>query len=125
MPGDLATIEEDGRIAVFGRGAMCINSGGEKIFPEEVEAALKAHPGVVDAVVVGVPDAKWGQRVAAIIQPRTGAKVSLEAIDAHCRTRIAGYKVPRQVSLVEQLVRQPSGKPDYRWAADVARAERS
>jgi 3-oxocholest-4-en-26-oate---CoA ligase len=121
IPGDLATIEEDGRIAVFGRGAMCINSGGEKIFPEEVEAALKAHPGVVDAVVVGIPDPKWGQRVAAVIQPRAGVEVSLEAIDAHCRARIAGYKVPRQVAVVEHLVRQPSGKPDYRWAADVAR----
>jgi acyl-CoA synthetase (AMP-forming)/AMP-acid ligase II len=125
IPGDLATVDEDGRITVFGRGAVCINSGGEKIFPEEVEAALKAHPGVLDAVVVGVPDPKWGQRVAAIIQPRAGVKVSLESIEAHCRTRIAGYKVPRQVSVVEHLVRQPSGKPDYRWAADIARAARA
>jgi acyl-CoA synthetase (AMP-forming)/AMP-acid ligase II len=125
IPGDLATIEEDGRITVFGRGAVCINSGGEKIFPEEVEAALKAHPGVLDAVVVGVPDEKWGSRVAAVVQPRPGADITLAALEAHCRTRIAGYKVPRQLSLVEVLVRHPSGKPDYRWAAETARGGRS
>jgi acyl-CoA synthetase (AMP-forming)/AMP-acid ligase II len=125
IPGDLATVEEDGRITVFGRGAVCINSGGEKVFPEEVEAALKAHPGVADAVVVGVPDDKWGQRVAAVVQPRAGADVTLAALDAHCRTRIAGYKVPRQLALVQHLVRHPSGKPDYRWAAEVARTGRT
>jgi acyl-CoA synthetase (AMP-forming)/AMP-acid ligase II len=100
---------------------VCINTGGEKVFPEEVEAALKAHPGVIDAVVVGVPDEKWGQRVAAVVQPRAGADVTLAALEAHCRTRIAGYKVPRQLALVEQMVRHPSGKPDYRWAAETAR----
>jgi acyl-coenzyme A synthetase/AMP-(fatty) acid ligase len=121
IPGDLATLEEDGRITVFGRGAVCINTGGEKVFPEEVEAALKAHPGVVDAVVVGVPDEKWGSRVAAVVQARPGADVTLASLDAHCRTRIAGYKVPRQLALVEHLVRNPSGKPDYRWAAEAAR----
>jgi acyl-CoA synthetase (AMP-forming)/AMP-acid ligase II len=124
MPGDLATVAEDGRITVFGRGAMCINSGGEKIFPEEVESALKAHPEVVDAVVVGIPDERFGQRVAAVVQPRPGADLTLAAIDAHCRTRVAGYKVPRQLALVDHLVRQPSGKPDYRWAAEVAKAGR-
>jgi 3-oxocholest-4-en-26-oate---CoA ligase len=121
VPGDLATIEEDGRITVFGRGAVCINSGGEKVFPEEVEAALKAHAGVLDAVVVGVPDEKWGQRVAAIVQPRVGADITLAGLEAHCRTRIAGYKIPRQLSLVVEMVRHPSGKPDYRWAATRAR----
>jgi 3-oxocholest-4-en-26-oate---CoA ligase len=124
VPGDLATIEEDGRITVFGRGAVCINTGGEKVFPEEVEAALKAHPGVLDAVVVGVPDEKWGQRVAAIIQARPGADVTLASVEAHCRSFVAGYKIPRQVALVEQVVRHPSGKPDYRWAAEAARAGR-
>jgi acyl-CoA synthetase (AMP-forming)/AMP-acid ligase II len=122
IPGDLATIQEDGRITVFGRGAVCINTGGEKVFPEEVEAALKAHPGVVDAVVVGVPDEKWGQRVAAVVQPRPGADLTLGSLEAHCRTRVAGYKIPRQLALVDQMVRHPSGKPDYRWAAETARA---
>jgi acyl-CoA synthetase (AMP-forming)/AMP-acid ligase II len=125
IPGDMATIEEDGRITVFGRGAVCINTGGEKVFPEEVEAALKAHPGVADAVVVGVPDEKWGSRVAAVVQARPGADVTLASLDAHCRSRIAGYKVPRQLALVAELVRHPSGKPDYRWAAEAARAGRT
>lgn len=122
IPGDLATIQEDGRITVFGRGAVCINTGGEKVFPEEVEAALKAHPAVADAVVVGVPDEKWGQRVAAVVQPRPGADLTLASLEAHCRTRVAGYKIPRQLALVTEMVRHPSGKPDYRWAAETARA---
>jgi acyl-CoA synthetase (AMP-forming)/AMP-acid ligase II len=121
VPGDFATVEEDGQITVFGRGAMCINSGGEKIFPEEVESALKAHPGVLDAVVVGVPDERWGQRVAAVVEPRPGAaELTLAALDTHCRTMIAGYKVPRQLRVIERIVRHPSGKPDYRWAKGIA-----
>ena len=121
VPGDLATIEADGKITVFGRGAVCINSGGEKIFPEEVEAALKAHPSVMDAVVVGVPDERWGQRVAALVQTRPGMVVTLNLLDAHCRTKIAGYKVPRQLRVVDEIQRHPSGKPDYRWASTTAR----
>ncbi len=120
VPGDLATIEDDGRITIFGRGAMCINTGGEKVFPEEVESALKAHPDVLDAVVVGVPDARWGHAVAAVVQPRPGCQITLAAIDAHCRTRVAGYKVPRQLHVVTEVQRHPSGKPDYRWASAVA-----
>jgi len=120
MPGDLATVESDGCIRVFGRGAVCINSGGEKIFPEEVEAALKAHPDVLDAVVVGIPDERWGQRVAALVQARPGATPTVEDLDRHCRTKVAGYKVPRFVRFVDQVMRQPSGKPDYRWAASYA-----
>ncbi len=123
IPGDLATLEEDGRITVLGRGAVCINSGGEKIFPEEVESALKAHPSVQDAVVVGVPDERWGQRVAAIVEPREGAGVTLEELETFCRTLVAGYKVPRQLHVVSRIVRHPSGKPDYRWAAATARGE--
>ncbi len=120
MPGDLATVEADGSIRVFGRGSVCINSGGEKIFPEEVEAALKAHPEVLDAVVVGIPDPRWGQRVAALVQARPGVKPRAEALVEHCRKAVAGYKVPRDLHLVEQVERQPSGKPDYRWAKDYA-----
>ena len=123
IPGDLATIEADGRVTVFGRGSVCINTGGEKVFPEEVEAAIKAHPDVIDAVVVGVPDDRWGQRVAAVVQVRAGGEITLAAIDAHCRTKVAGYKVPRQLRVVDQIVRHPSGKPDYRWAATIARGE--
>jgi len=120
VPGDFATVEEDGSITLLGRGSVSINSGGEKIYPEEVEAAVKSHPGVYDCTVVGVPDDRWGQRVAAVVQARDGADVDLDSLQEHCRTRIAGYKVPREVHLVDQIVRSPSGKPDYRWAKDVA-----
>jgi acyl-CoA synthetase (AMP-forming)/AMP-acid ligase II len=120
IPGDLATVEADGSITLLGRGAQSINSGGEKIFPEEVESAVKSHPGVYDAVVVGVPDERWGQRVAAIVQPRPGTTPDLESVQAHCRARIAGYKVPRELHVVERMQRSPSGKADYPWAAKVA-----
>ena len=119
MPGDFATIEEGGAITLLGRGSVSINSGGEKIFPEEVESAVRSHPDVFDAIVVGAPDERWGQRVAAIIQPRADRHPTLEDIQAHCRDAIAGYKVPRQLHVVETIERSPSGKPDYRWAAEV------
>jgi len=122
LPGDLGTVDPDGTIRVFGRGSACINSGGEKIFPEEVEAALKAHPDVFDAVVVGVPDERWGSRVAAVVQPRPGRRPDPEALAAHCRERIAGYKVPRELHLVDEMRRSPSGKADYPWARELAAA---
>jgi len=120
LPGDLATVEADGRITVYGRGSNCINTGGEKVFPEEVEEALKAHPDVFDALVVGIADDKWMQRVAAVVQPRPGAAPTLAELQAHCRERIAGYKVPRQLALVAEVARYPSGKPDYAWARQIA-----
>ena len=117
IPGDFATVEEDGTITLLGRGSVCINSGGEKIFPEEVEATLKAHPAVFDATVVGAPDPRWGQKVAAVVQFRPGATATLEELQEHCRRHIAGYKVPRQLTVVAEVQRSPSGKPDYAWAA--------
>ncbi len=123
LAGDMAILEGDGTITLLGRGSQCINSGGEKIFPEEVESALKAHPAVFDAIVVGVPDERWGQRVAAVVQARDGEAVTLEALDAHCRGYVAGYKVPKELHLVPEVVRSPSGKPDYPWAGKVARGE--
>jgi 3-oxocholest-4-en-26-oate---CoA ligase len=120
MPGDFATVEDDGSITLLGRGSVCINSGGEKVYPEEVEQALKAHPDVFDAVVVGVPDERWGQRVAAVVQAREGHEPDLGALDQHCRAHIAGYKVPRELHLVNEIVRSPSGKPDYPWAKRLA-----
>jgi acyl-CoA synthetase (AMP-forming)/AMP-acid ligase II len=116
MPGDLARTEADGTVTLLGRGNTCVNTGGEKVFPEEVEGALKAHPAVFDALVIGIPDDLLGQRVAALIQLRDGHPVELSALDVHLRTRIAGYKVPRAVWLVEQIMRTPSGKADYPWA---------
>jgi len=120
LPGDFATIEADGRITVYGRGAMCINTGGEKVFPEEVEEVLKSHPSVFDALVVGVADEQWMQRVAAVVQLRDGHSSTLADLQAHCRERVAGYKVPRELHLVDTVARQPSGKPDYAWAKRVA-----
>jgi acyl-CoA synthetase (AMP-forming)/AMP-acid ligase II len=99
---------------------VSINSGGEKIFPEEVEAAVKSHPDVWDALVVGVPDERWGQRVAAIVQARPGASPTLDQLQEHCRHHLAGYKVPRELHLVEVVQRSPSGKADYPWAKRVA-----
>ena len=119
LPGDMAMVEADGTITLLGRGSACINSGGEKIFPEEVEAAVRSHPGVFDAVVVGVPDEKWGERVTAVAQPRAGRTLTLASLAEHCRTAVAGYKIPRRLHVVDELVRQPSGKPDYRWAKSV------
>ncbi|MFO7591763.1 MAG: acyl-CoA synthetase [Acidimicrobiia bacterium] len=120
IPGDHARIESDGTITVLGRGSVSINTGGEKVYPEEVEGALKSHDDVFDAVVVGVPDQRWGERVVAVIQPRAGATPTLTDLDGHVREHIAGYKTPRDVVLVDAVVRSPSGKPDYRWAKTVA-----
>jgi acyl-CoA synthetase (AMP-forming)/AMP-acid ligase II len=122
LPGDMATVDADGTIHLLGRGSMCINTGGEKVYPEEVEAVLKAHPGVADAVVVGVPDDRWGQRVVAVVAPRDDASPpTLDEVAQHCRRTLAGYKVPRSLSVVGEVVRTPAGKPDYRWAAEVAK----
>jgi acyl-CoA synthetase (AMP-forming)/AMP-acid ligase II len=120
-PGDFARVEADGSVTLLGRGNMCINTGGEKVYPEEVEGALKSHPDVFDALVVGVPDQRMGQRVAAVVQPRPGHTVDYLALHAHVRTRIAGYKAPRSLWLVEEITRTPSGKPDYRWAQRLTR----
>ncbi|MFJ9823149.1 acyl-CoA synthetase [Streptomyces sp. NPDC101160] len=119
--GDMATVDEEGIVTVLGRGSQCINTGGEKVYPEEVEQALKSHPDVYDALVAGVPDPKWGSHVAAVVQLRAGvAPLDLAAVQAHCRTRLAGYKVPRQLVLTDRIQRSPSGKADYRWARSVA-----
>ncbi len=120
MPGDFAILEEDGTITLLGRGSVCINSGGEKIFPEEVEQVLKDHEDVFDVLVVGVSDERWGQKVAAVVQAREGRTPSLEELGGHCRHSLAGYKVPRQLILVDQISRSPAGKPDYPWAKKVA-----
>ncbi len=119
VAGDMAVFEADGTITLLGRGSNCINTGGEKVFPEEVEAALRLQPKVFDAVVVGVADERFGERVAAVVAPRAGETPTLEELQAHCRKHIAGYKLPRELHLVERIERQPSGKPDYPWARTV------
>jgi 3-oxocholest-4-en-26-oate---CoA ligase len=120
VPGDYARVAADGTITFVGRGSVCINTGGEKVYPEEVEEALKTHPAVVDCNVVGVPDERWGERVAAVVEARPGATPTLEALQSHCRTKLAGYKVPRELHLVDKVQRSPSGKPDYPWAKRLA-----
>jgi acyl-CoA synthetase (AMP-forming)/AMP-acid ligase II len=122
IPGDYAQVEADGTVTMLGRGSQSINSGGEKIYPEEVEAALKGHPDVFDALVVGVPDARYGQCVAAVVQPREGSRPSLADLDTFVRSEIAGYKVPRSLWLVDEVKRSPAGKPDYRWAKEQTEA---
>ena len=118
IPGDYAQVEADGTVTMLGRGSVSINSGGEKIYPEEVEGALKGHPDVFDALVVGVPDPRFGQHVAAVVAPRKGKHPTLAELDAFVRTEIAGYKVPRSLWIVDEVKRSPAGKPDYKWAKD-------
>jgi len=120
LPGDQATVEADGTIVVLGRGSLCINTGGEKVFPDEIEAVLKDADEVGDAVVVGVPDEMLGQRVVAVVVARPGHQVHPESLRDHCRRELAGYKTPRQVVVAEEIVRSASGKPDYGWARRYA-----
>lgn len=120
ITGDMAQVGVDGSITLLGRGSGCINTGGEKVFPEEVESVLKAHGDVYDVLVVGIDDERWGQTVAAVVQPVDGAAPTAEVLAAHCRAHLAGYKVPRTVVLVDEIVRSPVGKADYRWAKSVA-----
>jgi len=120
VPGDHATLAADGTITVLGRGAVCINSGGEKIYPEEVEQALKHHPAVYDAVVVGTPHERFGQQVTAVVQARTGEAPSEPELVEFCAHHLARYKLPRTIVYVDEMVRSPSGKADYRWAKKLA-----
>ncbi|ANZ23665.1 acyl-CoA synthetase [Rhodococcus sp. WB1] len=115
--GDLATVEPDGSIVVLGRGSACINTGGEKVYAEEVEEAVKSHPAVLDAVVAGVPDPLLGERVSVAVQFRPGVEApSVTELADHCRTLIAGYKIPKTIVSVPEVMRSPAGKADYRWA---------
>ena len=118
IPGDYAQVESDGTVTMLGRGSVSFNSGGEKIYPEEVEGALKGHPDVFDALVVGVPDPRFGQHVAAVVAPRKGTHPTLAELDAFVRRDIAGYKVPRSLWIVDEVKRSPAGKPDYKWAKE-------
>lgn len=121
LPGDMATVDADGTVVLLGRGSGSINTGGEKVFPEEVEAVLKGHPAVRDVLVVGVPDERWGERVAAVVQP-DGEPPTLEALTAFARADLAGYKLPRHLVVVDEVRRGLNGKPDYTWAKEAAAA---
>lgn len=122
VSGDAARLDPDGMVTVFGRGSTCINSGGEKIFPEEVEEALRTHPAILDAVVAGRPDPRWGERVIGIVSQRDGAaRPDDEAVRDYLRERLAGYKLPKALIWVEEVRRSAAGKQDYRWAKEVAK----
>jgi acyl-CoA synthetase (AMP-forming)/AMP-acid ligase II len=121
VSGDAARRDEDGMITMFGRGSTCINTGGEKVFPEEVEEVLRAHPAIFDAVVAGQPDARWGERVVAICAARDPSAIpAYDAIKAFAGERLAGYKVPKALVWVDEVRRSPAGKQDYRWAKELA-----
>ncbi|MFQ5666530.1 MAG: AMP-binding protein, partial [Candidatus Binatia bacterium] len=120
VPGDHAKLAADGSIVVLGRGSVSINSGGEKIYPEEVEQALKHHPAVYDAVVVGTPNERFGQQVTAVVQARAGEVPPAEELIGFCAAHLARYKLPRAIVFVDEMVRSPAGKADYRWARKTA-----
>ncbi|MEE8581205.1 MAG: acyl-CoA synthetase, partial [Myxococcota bacterium] len=122
VPGDRASIDPDGTLRLLGRDSATINSGGEKIYAEEVEHALKHHPAVYDAVVVGTPSERWGQQVTAIVQLRPGETPAEDEIKSVAGSHIAGYKLPKLFVYVERITRAPSGKADYRWARQAAEA---
>lgn len=123
MPGDWVRVEADGSLTLLGRGSVCINTAGEKVYPEEVEEVLKEHPDVDDALVVGVPDDKWGQMVTAVVQLRPGVALDEEALRSHARTRLAGYKTPKRIFARDTLGRASNGKADYKLITAHARAE--
>lgn len=120
FPGDFATVEADGTIALLGRGSMCINTAGEKVFPEEVEETVKLHPAVFDCLVVGVPDVKFGEKVIAITSFREDSTATEEEVMSNCRSHLAGYKLPKQILFVPQVQRASNGKADYKWAKETA-----
>jgi acyl-CoA synthetase (AMP-forming)/AMP-acid ligase II len=123
VPGDFATVEADGTIRLLGRGSVCINTAGEKVYPEEVEEALKLHPAVRDANVVGLPDEKWGQSVTGVIELEEGVERSdqlLDEIIVSTKSHLAGYKCPKRLVVVDRIRRGPNGKADYKWATATA-----
>ena len=124
IPGDYARIEEGNRLTLLGRGSNCVNTGGEKVYPEEVEQAIKAHPSVYDALVIGLPDEKYGQCVAAVVQLRDGEELTLDGLREFLRNSLSGYKLPRALTIVPEVPRNATGKAQYPAAKDMALAER-
>ncbi len=120
IPGDYASVDSDGTITLLGRGSACINSGGEKIYPEEVELRFKEHPEVFDAVVVGVPDDRWGEMVVALIEVAPSSSATESDLRAFARSTLAGYKVPKRVLVLDSLERAPNGKADYTLLRSIA-----
>jgi acyl-CoA synthetase (AMP-forming)/AMP-acid ligase II len=122
VPGDFARIEEGNRVTLLGRGSNCVNTGGEKVYPEEVEMAVKAHPAVYDCLVVGIPDDRYGQSVAAVVELREGMTLELEELREFLRQHLSGYKLPRSLTVVPQVPRNATGKAQYPAAKEMALA---
>jgi 3-oxocholest-4-en-26-oate---CoA ligase len=122
LPGDHATVDADGTVVLLGRGSTSINTGGEKVYPEEVETALMTSPDIADVIVVGLPDDRWGQRVVAVVAAAPGASPELESLREHARSSLAGFKLPRELIVVKAVERTPAGKADYKWARATAEA---
>ncbi len=122
VPGDHATVDADGTLRLLGRGSLCINTGGEKVYPEEPEEALRSHPDVVDAACMGLPDARWGQRIVAVVQLRAGVELDAPTLIAHVKTHLAGYKAPKEIYAVDSLHRAANGKLDYKTLTEQAAA---
>jgi acyl-CoA synthetase (AMP-forming)/AMP-acid ligase II len=120
LPGDWASVDPDGTIQLLGRGSACINTGGEKVYPEEVELVLRSHPAVFDCVVVGVPDERLGEMVVALIQPAAGSSIDETDLRTYCRSRTAGYKTPKRMLSVDSLHRSAAGKADYNLLREMA-----
>ena len=120
IPGDWATVDADGTVRLLGRGSQCINTGGEKVYPEEVEEVLKQHPSVFDAAVVGVPDDRFGEAIAALVQPTAGGTLDPDELIDHVKAHLAGYKAPRRIIDVESVNRAPNGKLDYKALKQIA-----
>jgi len=120
IPGDFAKVAADGSIILLGRGSVCINSGGEKIFPEEVEEVLKTHDQIYDTLVVGVPDDRFGEKIVAVVSTADSAPLDIDSVTGHVKGELAGYKAPRQFITVDTVPRAANGKPDYKSAKDIA-----
>ncbi len=125
VPGDWCTVDADGTLNLLGRGSVCINTAGEKVYPEEVEEALKTHADVEDALVVGLVDEKWGQAVTGVVELRSGASLDEAALRGYVRERLAGYKTPKQIFAVARMFRAPNGKADYKGALAFAEQARA
>jgi acyl-CoA synthetase (AMP-forming)/AMP-acid ligase II len=120
VPGDFAEVNDDGTLRLLGRGSVCINTGGEKVFPEEVEEALKTHPGVRDAVCVGIPDQRFGEVICAVVEAEGDVQLDFVTLSDHVKGLLAHYKAPRHVVIVDTIGRAANGKVDYRRLKDLA-----
>jgi 3-oxocholest-4-en-26-oate---CoA ligase len=124
ISGDRARIEKDGTLRLFGRDSLVVNTGGEKVFVEEVEEVMRAHPAIADALVVGRPSERWGEELVALVALRDGAEISHDSLRAHCTSQLARFKAPKEFIFVDHIRRLGNGKADYRWAKSQA-AERA